>query len=600
MKSLIVILQAALIILIGSGQIQAQPVGEAFTVGETYRYWQGRISTGKMIVREYPETHFVWTGRNEQMSQIYWNAFIERQGIQNPSLLSGELGIYPNICQKPDDHPWVFFSGIDSNQFPDNIVGCACYLSDNGFQFHSTNFTSTDTTDVFWFTGSMNSSQTIFSAASGYNIEYNYYPLITWRAMPVDYPDEYSIDEPQTADSSFLSSYIVASSDESDAAALVWHHYRPGFPPVEWWNGYIYNCMENDIYVVESRDGSEWSFDVPVNITRTIDPDPEAGFPFNCGDTLRPFPDLDAIYVGDVLHVVFTTCGFVLDVEGEEFYPRITAEESFIWHWDSESDTLTLVADGWFASSSRSGSWASNVCQPSLGADPEGNLFCVFRQAIEDDHAVGYEVHPPYCFSDIMVTRSTDGGASWSEALNITETRLGDGDIGDPVNEVYPSLAENVDDFLHIQYLQYGATPEDPQLEGMEIISPIIYQRVPVEELAGLDPLPMPREGFTYHIQSPTAVSGNDLVPQTFGIADIYPNPFNQSTRISFNIERTGRISLELFNLQGQRLEVILSDNFPAGSNSIVWNAADIAGGVYIIRLNGLETTDFRKKILLK
>jgi hypothetical protein len=62
-------------------------------------------------------------------------------------------------------------------------------------------------------------------------------------------------------------------------------------------------------------------------------------------------------------------------------------------------------------------------------------------------------------------------------------------------------------------------------------------------------------------------------VPVDFAVLQNYPNPFNPSTEIVFNLSQTGNAKLEIYNLQGQLLEVLADNTFSAGEHRISWNA---------------------------
>ncbi len=78
------------------------------------------------------------------------------------------------------------------------------------------------------------------------------------------------------------------------------------------------------------------------------------------------------------------------------------------------------------------------------------------------------------------------------------------------------------------------------------------------------------------------------------------PNPFNPVTEISFFLPEASMVSLDIFNLTGQRVAK-LSDEFrDAGTHTISWNAGGLASGVYFYRLEAGERVCTRKMVLLK
>ncbi len=76
-------------------------------------------------------------------------------------------------------------------------------------------------------------------------------------------------------------------------------------------------------------------------------------------------------------------------------------------------------------------------------------------------------------------------------------------------------------------------------------------------------------------------------VPERYAITAAYPNPFNAFTRIEYALPRPGRFAIGVYDLTGREVNR-LSDGFmAAGSYHIVWNASEMPGGVYLVRLKG-------------
>jgi streptogramin lyase len=88
----------------------------------------------------------------------------------------------------------------------------------------------------------------------------------------------------------------------------------------------------------------------------------------------------------------------------------------------------------------------------------------------------------------------------------------------------------------------------------------------------------------------PSGVGGE--APADFGIDGNYPNPFNPSTTLSFTLDKGGRVTLEVYNITGQKVRTLAADEyFSAGSHDIVWDGCDDAGkrvssGVYLARIS--------------
>lgn len=79
-----------------------------------------------------------------------------------------------------------------------------------------------------------------------------------------------------------------------------------------------------------------------------------------------------------------------------------------------------------------------------------------------------------------------------------------------------------------------------------------------------------------------------------------YPNPFNETTTIEFDLLRSCRVRVVIYNVLGQEVAFLLDDTRQTGRNTIIWEAKNLASGVYIIRLIGENSVSTRKALLLK
>jgi len=85
----------------------------------------------------------------------------------------------------------------------------------------------------------------------------------------------------------------------------------------------------------------------------------------------------------------------------------------------------------------------------------------------------------------------------------------------------------------------------------------------------------------------------------------IYPNPFNPTTTISFSIPEDNEIELTVFNIKGQKVKTLLSDQLSAGQHSVVWDGRDdsnktVGSGIYFYKLKTDNLAKTKKMILMK
>jgi hypothetical protein len=84
-----------------------------------------------------------------------------------------------------------------------------------------------------------------------------------------------------------------------------------------------------------------------------------------------------------------------------------------------------------------------------------------------------------------------------------------------------------------------------------------------------------------------------------------YPNPFNPSTTLRFSLKEAGEVTLEIFNVKGQRVTTLLDEYREAGSHRVIWNGKgeqeeELPGGIYFYRLEMGEYRAVRKMLYLK
>ena len=88
--------------------------------------------------------------------------------------------------------------------------------------------------------------------------------------------------------------------------------------------------------------------------------------------------------------------------------------------------------------------------------------------------------------------------------------------------------------------------------------------------------------------------------PMSFLLEQNYPNPFNPSTSIQFALPQSGYVTLEIFSVTGERVDVLISEELNAGKYNYEWNGSNLTSGIYFYRINAGSFVETRKMILLK
>jgi hypothetical protein len=92
----------------------------------------------------------------------------------------------------------------------------------------------------------------------------------------------------------------------------------------------------------------------------------------------------------------------------------------------------------------------------------------------------------------------------------------------------------------------------------------------------------------------------------TNALSHAYPSPFNPTTRIAYSVKEPGRVTIQVYNIAGRTVRMLLDAEAAAGSSGfVVWDGTDEVGrgcasGVYFYRITAPGFTESRKMVLLK
>jgi hypothetical protein len=79
-----------------------------------------------------------------------------------------------------------------------------------------------------------------------------------------------------------------------------------------------------------------------------------------------------------------------------------------------------------------------------------------------------------------------------------------------------------------------------------------------------------------------------------------YPNPFNPSTTIRFDVPTEGFVSLKVYVVLGREVATLVNARMTAGNHNITWDASDFPSGVYFYRLTAGSFIQTQKMLVLK
>jgi Tol biopolymer transport system component len=107
-------------------------------------------------------------------------------------------------------------------------------------------------------------------------------------------------------------------------------------------------------------------------------------------------------------------------------------------------------------------------------------------------------------------------------------------------------------------------------------------------------------DSFYYHLVNYDArVAGASSVPARFQIS-AYPNPFNTSTQIAFDLPKAGSVKLKIFDLLGRETRTLVDEVRTQGHHSILFDGSNLPSGIYLYRLEMGSVHEAKKMVLLK
>ena len=97
----------------------------------------------------------------------------------------------------------------------------------------------------------------------------------------------------------------------------------------------------------------------------------------------------------------------------------------------------------------------------------------------------------------------------------------------------------------------------------------------------------------------------NKSIPTKFALHENYPNPFNPTTTLRFDLPEASNITLTIFNMLGQKIRTYDMQSATAGYHTLKWNATNdygdpVGAGVYLYQLQSKDFVKTRKMVLLK
>lgn len=330
---------------------------------------------------------------------------------------------------------------------------------------------------------------------------------------------------------------IVISSPVSDKVAIVYIHADDTISQAFNWPNYVV-----------SDDGLNWDF---------ADGIIEVPYPYAPNFDLWAYRNIDAIFdYNDELHLAWPVYGEGCD---------------WLLHYREGADTIEVISQIPDTTTNHP-IYSLLIDQVSLSRweDPSA-LFAAWCQYNDSDTNTAGDYN-----GEIYISQSDDNGLNWETPRNITNSPSPNCDYGNCHSEIYPCADEEADSLPHIAYIYDPFFSPDSVWDNL-----LSVMYLGPEHMVDINQPP-------------------DDLPSSYFLSQNFPNPFNAVTTIQYNLPEQSYVTIEIYNILGQKVKSLLSDEQPAGYHSAVWQADGFTSGSYFYKIQAGNFTQTKSCLLLK
>ncbi len=242
-------------------------------------------------------------------------------------------------------------------------------------------------------------------------------------------------------------------------------------------------------------------------------------------------------------------------------------------------DAIIAYNNGFFVGDSNIAG-ANNIYndfEADLALDEEGNLYAVWLDRPHKDvemaekNRYGFTIEEGLLKADVFVARSLDGGKTWTEPINVTQTMHID---EYELRGVRHASSKN-NGTLHFAYCEVDPSTPVDLTKGEEDNYTYRVNRIWIGEArdftennVGIDPKP-------------------NLIVHDHTLLQNYPNPFNPKTRIAFRSPKAGKAILNVYDVNGRLVQKLFNQRIKSNQlYQVDFDGTNLSSGIYFYRLN--------------
>jgi hypothetical protein len=210
------------------------------------------------------------------------------------------------------------------------------------------------------------------------------------------------------------------------------------------------------------------------------------------------------------------------------------------------------------------------VCQPTITRYSNGTLALAFTaflwgntQVVDDGSILNA--------GEIFITRSADNGTTWTTPENITNT---------------PNIEEKHSSFVRYPQGDMSGLVYLRDLKAGGWVNVSTWGKAPVYSI--------------YRTISKVGISNELQTVNSYTLFQNYPNPFNPTTTISYYIQKTGLVTLKVYDVMGREVRTLVNEVQTIGAKEFTFDASSLSSGIYYYTLTSGNFKDTKKMMLIK
>jgi len=300
-------------------------------------------------------------------------------------------------------------------------------------------------------------------------------------------------------------------------------------------------------------------------------------------DSLGGFRGIDVVYLGNTPCVTYELD--MLTPDG--FFPTLPSKIMF-WSPAINAGTPKVVADTnnvtFYPNNGPNGGVYTPLTRPVIGKTSEGNqmLFLAFNGTTNQMASDSNRYYATYFIV------SYNGGNTW---MNSTGT----------------SVPERITPTTPLRDFRYVSLSTTSSAKSSTPGAPWLVQLVAeYHSYAGAfapsqPPGPSDFMGMTVEVPITSVNEISSTVPNSYSLKQNFPNPFNPTTSIRFDIQKSANVTLKVYNSKGQEVATLVNNELVTpGTKEVVFNANTLSSGIYFYTLSAGDFKETKKMMLIK